>query len=307
MATKITGAAIRKARKKKGLSQKQLADGICTQATISLIENKNVCPNFNILNQLCQRLGVNVTDISFNPRYGEKLFSYIESDMRRHCYLQAKKRMAGVCFKKLDSKVSEGKYYCYQGFAELYIDDDIEEAIYHFNWMLTKYPTENLKFYRAWSNLGLGLAYQKLGKTTRAPKFIEESVRILDKIQSYKDRHREDDLFAVTDLYIDIIAAYIELRKHDRALQLCTLILKRLTEANSIYKVDVLEELASRCLYASGQIIEATMKQFAAMFVADLRGNHQLCEKIMTKNQRHIIELVKKELDKNDGHQTLIM
>ncbi|KAL3950984.1 helix-turn-helix transcriptional regulator [Lentilactobacillus hilgardii] len=307
MATKITGSAIRKARKEKGLSQKQLADGICTQATISLIENRNVCPNINILNQICQRLAINMTDVSFNPRYGEKLFSYIESDMRRHCYLQARERMGRVSFDKLESKLAEGKYYCYQGFAELYIDDDIEEAIYHFNWMLTKYPYENLSFYQAWSNLGLGLAYQKLGKTARAPKFIEESIRILEKIQSHKNRYTNDDICAVIDLYIDIIATYVELEKFDRALKLCAVVLKRLTSTNSIYKIDVVEELASRCLYANGQIVEATMRQFTAMFIADLRGNHQLFEKIMTKNQKHLIELVKKELSKNDGHETLIV
>ncbi|MFD1126319.1 helix-turn-helix domain-containing protein [Lentilactobacillus raoultii] len=307
MPIKITGSAIRRIRKKKKMSQKQLAEGICTQATISMIERKNVCPKVDILNQLCQRLAINLTDISYNPRYGEKTFSYIESDMRRHCYLQAHERMDKVSFDKLESKLSEGKYYCYQGFAELYIDDRIEEAIYHFNWMLTKYTSNKLIFYRAWSNLGLGLAYHKLNKTDRATKFIEESIRILEEIQLHQGLYRGVDIYAITDLYIDIIATYIELEKYDRALNLCTKFLKRLTSDNSMYKVDVLEELASKCLYANGQPLEATMRQFAAMFIADLRGNQPLYEKIMTKNQKYLVDLVKSEVNKTKGHHTSIM
>lgn len=300
MATKITGSAIRAARKQKGLSQIQLADGICTQATISMIENRDNCPSFEILNQICQRLEIKLTDVSHNPRYGDKLFSYIEEDMRRHLYIQAQQRIGKVNFDKLDNRFAEGKYYCYKGFVKLYIDDDLDEAIYHFNWMLTQYKCESLRFYHAWSNLGLELAYQKFEKPKRALRYIEQSIQILDQI-----KHDNHDICAVTDLYIDIIATFLELNHFDRARQLCTAILNRLTADDCLYKVDVLEELESRCLYAQGKIVEATMKQFTAMFVAELRGNQTLCNKIKDKSQAHIIQLVKQELNKIDGRQTL--
>ncbi len=302
MATKITGAMIRSARKQKGLSQKQLADGICTQATVSLLENRDQCPSYTILSELCERLEVNITDVSYNPRYGEKLFSYIEADMRRHCYIQAQKRIGKLKFERLETKVAQGKYLCYCGFGELYIEDDIPEAIYHFNLVLTQYELAELQFYRAWSFLGLGLAYQKLGRKDRALQFLEQSIRILEQI-----KNSESDICAVTDLYIDIIATCIELEKHNRALELCTAILKRLTAANFIYKIDILEELESRCLYAHGKVLQATMKQFAAMVVAELRGNQELCNKIKKQNQAHILKIIKQELAKSEGNPTLIL
>ncbi|MSE22011.1 helix-turn-helix domain-containing protein, partial [Lactobacillus parabuchneri] len=43
MAMVITGSLIRKARRDKGMSQVQLAEEICTQATISSIESRNTC------------------------------------------------------------------------------------------------------------------------------------------------------------------------------------------------------------------------------------------------------------------------
>ncbi|MFT8909315.1 MAG: XRE family transcriptional regulator, partial [Lentilactobacillus diolivorans] len=76
--------------------------------------------------------------------------------------------------------------------------------------------------------------------------------------------------------------------------------------SNSIYKIDILEELESKCLYAQGQIVQGTMKQFAAMFVAELRGNTALSDKILKQNQAHIVELVKKELAKNLGDSVMV-
>ena len=53
---RVAGEKIKTARKKKKLSQAELAKGICTQATISNIENKNVCDSLDIFSSVCLRL-----------------------------------------------------------------------------------------------------------------------------------------------------------------------------------------------------------------------------------------------------------
>nr|OTP47982.1 hypothetical protein A5881_003104 [Enterococcus termitis] len=45
---RIKGDIIRSVRKQKKLSQVTLAAGICTQGTVSNIENKNVCDSLEI-------------------------------------------------------------------------------------------------------------------------------------------------------------------------------------------------------------------------------------------------------------------
>lgn len=302
MAMMITGSLIRNARREKGLSQVQLAEGICTQATISSIENQNACTSFDILAKLCRKLDLRITDVARNSRYGDKVFSYIEDDMRNHLYADANKHIDQIDSKKLDSRCMKGKYHCCRGFIELYINDDIEEAIYNFNLQLTQYSTDKSTFYEAWLNLGIGLAYQKLGKLCRAESFIDSSSKILSKVK----KEGKHTMIAIVDLYVDIIAAYAELGKHQRALTLIHEILHELTEQDLIYKADVLAELESKCLYAQGEVIQATMKQFTAMFVAELRGNTDLADKILKRNQSHIIEMVKNELSKNEGNPTFI-
>lgn len=298
----LTGSTIRNARKAKGMSQVQLAEGICTQATISSIENQNASTSFDILAKLCRKLGLRITDVAKNSRYGDKVFSYIEDDMRNHLYADANRHIDQIDFSKLNTRTMKCKYHCYRGFIELYINDDIDEAIYNFNLQLTQYAAEEATFYQAWSNLGIGLAYQKLEKLNRAESFIDSSAKILSHVK----KEGKHNMCVIVDLYIDIIAAYSELGKYDRASCLIHEILHELTERDLIYKADVLAELESKCLYAQGEVIQATMKQFAAMFIAELRGNTDLAEKIMNRNQSHIVEMVKNELAKNEGNPTFV-
>lgn len=50
-------------RKKLGLSQTELCNGICTQSTLSKFENNGHIPSLKILNSLCDRMNINVADI----------------------------------------------------------------------------------------------------------------------------------------------------------------------------------------------------------------------------------------------------
>ncbi|GHP14362.1 transcriptional regulator [Lentilactobacillus fungorum] len=298
----ITGSLIRKARKQKGISQVQLAEGICTQATISSIETQNSCTSFEILCKVCDRLDLDVTEVTSNPQYGDKLFSLIDEAMRNLEYEKASRYIKQISFNKLTSKASRGRYSCYLGYINLYIDHDLQEAIYNFHVMLTRYSADDYTFYQAWANLGLGLAYQKLGKADRAMEFIEVSTQILTKLKS----DEKQDFFAIVDLYVKIIDLYIDLQDYQRSLGLIKDIAGKLTHADLIYKLDVLAEQESKCYYAQGENVKGTMKQFTAMFIAELRGNKQLSDKILKYNQAHLIDLIKKESAKIEGLPTLI-
>ena len=63
---KIIGRVIKDARLQLGLSQQELAEGITTQATISLIENQNQMPKIPILISISQRLSISIDQIIKN-------------------------------------------------------------------------------------------------------------------------------------------------------------------------------------------------------------------------------------------------
>ena len=53
-------------RKSLKMSQVKLCEGICTQSTLSKFENNGRVPSLNILNKLCERLGLSVDDLYKN-------------------------------------------------------------------------------------------------------------------------------------------------------------------------------------------------------------------------------------------------
>ncbi|NMH67655.1 helix-turn-helix transcriptional regulator [Bacillus sp. RO3] len=81
------GRKIKELRKNSGLSQEELAEGICTQAQISKIEKGDVFPYASTLYQISQKLGVDVNyffDIGTTPRldYVQEVFKQLQI-MRR--------------------------------------------------------------------------------------------------------------------------------------------------------------------------------------------------------------------------------
>ncbi|MBW3110312.1 helix-turn-helix transcriptional regulator [Bacillus sp. MCCB 382] len=80
---KAVGNKIKELRKTSGLSQEDLAEGICTQAQISKIEKGDVYPYASTLYQISQKLGVDVNyffDIGTTPRldYFQEVFQQLQ-------------------------------------------------------------------------------------------------------------------------------------------------------------------------------------------------------------------------------------
>lgn len=78
------GMMLKKHRKHQGLSQKQLAAGICSQAMISSIEHGTYVPNVILFGQLCSKLGITVSHqqflenelaISNHSQFSQKIFA----------------------------------------------------------------------------------------------------------------------------------------------------------------------------------------------------------------------------------------
>ncbi len=87
----IIGKKIKELRKTVGLTQGELADGICTQALISRIEKGDVDPNATSLYQISKKLGVDVNyffEIGTTPRldYLKEVERQLRKLRKKHRY-----------------------------------------------------------------------------------------------------------------------------------------------------------------------------------------------------------------------------
>ncbi|MFD1739557.1 helix-turn-helix domain-containing protein [Bacillus salitolerans] len=94
MDTILLGKEIKRLRKKHKISQKQLADGICTQPTISGVEAGKVYPSLDILYSISLRLKVNLDYfikilLNETQHYIEETVNHIEHLMKNLDYQDA--------------------------------------------------------------------------------------------------------------------------------------------------------------------------------------------------------------------------
>nr|WP_283770978.1 helix-turn-helix domain-containing protein [Polycladospora coralii] len=82
------GETIREHRRKLGMNQQQLCKGICTQAYLSQIENGKSIANVYILQQLANKVGILIEEITsnqFEQMYISEFYSQVrENTMRGH-------------------------------------------------------------------------------------------------------------------------------------------------------------------------------------------------------------------------------
>ncbi|MCC5804663.1 helix-turn-helix domain-containing protein [Rossellomorea vietnamensis] len=135
MNTKQLGAMIKDLRKKVGLTQKELAAGICTQAQISNIENGELNISSIMLYNLCKKMGVEMNyffDLSFIHK-DERIVSVkdlIRKLIRKRDYHSIayiiNKEKESQEFKSIDDKQF---LLWHEGICDYYIEGNAEQAI----------------------------------------------------------------------------------------------------------------------------------------------------------------------------------
>lgn len=109
---KLRGDVLKKIRRKRGLSQTALAEGICTQATISLMEKQNRLPKMNILTAICERLNIPTERIVENSGSGiNDQFNAIVNELIAGKYETAAEALNKIPVKKLESDFDKQRYY----------------------------------------------------------------------------------------------------------------------------------------------------------------------------------------------------
>lgn len=276
---KLRGDVLKQIRRKRGLSQTALAEGICTQATISLMEKQNRLPKMDILTAICERLNIQPDRIVENEVSGvNDTFNQIIDALTDHEYDLAKQLIEKISIKSLNSDFDKQRYYYLLGMVQI-SQDQVDDAIFNFELVLTQFATTSANIYLAMTTAGMALAYLKRDDHDRAVRLTDRAVKLIDNkkligslhqwasincqiaelywrldepekalasaqrgIQLCRDR---DSLFIIDQLYLYVGRAYIALDEKDKAKQALE-VAKSLSIARhgKINEEHIIEELA---------------------------------------------------------------
>lgn len=160
---KLRGDIFKQIRRKRGLSQTALAEGICTQATISLMEKQNRIPKMNILTALCSRLDITTDEIIENDDVSmTAIFDQIGRLLAERQFEAAQDAMQKIKVKNLQNEFDKQRYYYLLGMLQVQ-EQQFDEAIFNFELVLTQFSTTSANIYLAMTTIGMAMAYEKIG------------------------------------------------------------------------------------------------------------------------------------------------
>ncbi|WP_283574358.1 helix-turn-helix domain-containing protein [Limosilactobacillus ingluviei] len=202
---RLKGDVLKQIRRKRGLSQTALSEGICTQATISLMEKQNRIPKMNILTAICARLDIPVDkiiendDVSMTSQFDEINLLIVQED-----YEEAEARLKKIKVKKLQNDFDKQRYYYLLGVLQV-ATGQVDEAIFNFELILTQFSTMSANIYWALTTVGMAMAYEKRGNEERALKFLQRAVTLIDEKQLTGGKRQWIIIYRnIADLYLKL-------------------------------------------------------------------------------------------------------
>lgn len=248
---KLRGDVLKQIRRKRGLSQTALAEGICTQATISLMEKQNRLPKMDILTAICERLNISSDRIVENEVSGvNDTFNQVIDLLTAHEYDQAEQLLGSVKVKQLDSDFDKQRYYYLLGMVQVE-NNQIDDAIFNFELVLTQFATTSANIYLAMTTVGMAMAYLKRNDRERAIRLTNRSVKLIDNKKLIGSLHQWT---SINDQIADL---YLELGDPDSAIEMVNRGIKMCREHDSLFLLDELYLYLGRCYIAKDQPADA--------------------------------------------------
>ena len=175
-------------RKQKGISQVKLCDGICTQSTLSKLENKGQVPSVRILNQLCQRLNMTISDLSESERPAKQVrltvLDRVEQQLMAEQFPAAIKLLATVNVDDLISKKMRMQYYYLKGMIDTLTSNQTATTMFNFTQILDKLDEEHQTVFSQLAYLGCGILYARRDHLGNAEFFFTKVINYLDRARA---------------------------------------------------------------------------------------------------------------------------
>lgn len=280
----ILGDRIKELRKQKKLTQKKLAEGVCTQVTISKIENKNSIPTIRILTKICERLNVQIEDVvvvedESNENYD--LLKEIGEFIRLYKFDSAEKCLNKLDEGKLISKYEKKLFYYYKGFLLSNQSNETEEALSFLNLaLLIQSNSQAYQLLDALTTNIVAILYLNKEELERARVYFNKTLEDIEKI----DFISESDFENASKIYYNNAKFYSEVNDYFMALELLEKGIELALEAKLIERLDRLYYEKAFNLAKLNKNVEAEKNYLISMGFAQVNQNNI------------IIKIIKKDL-----------
>ncbi|MGX7417900.1 helix-turn-helix domain-containing protein [Carnobacterium gallinarum] len=280
---KSLGEVIKENRLAKRINQSDLAAGICTQATVSNLENNCCIPNLTILIAISNRLEIDqnlLFDYALmNINYTTAVFNQVKQLCATYKHIEAKELLLNeIDFKKIESAYEIKKYYYYLGLTELIGSENFVDAHYYFNLVLSDKTEKKLDLIDVLATNGVGIAYVLTSEYDKAHTYYEKSLKQLEElVGNLKEIGDSNDVMSI---YFNSAKFYSQIENYEKAIELCSqgILLQQMNHTS--FELDRLFYEKAFNLVKLGKKSEAEEFYFHAATFAILNKNTIVIESI---------------------------
>ncbi|SFE12740.1 helix-turn-helix domain-containing protein [Trichococcus pasteurii] len=179
-------------RKALNLSQMELAEGICTQVTLSRFENNGQVPNLKILIKLCNRLNLPLGELF--PKVGVKYTEATEKMNKAEFFLitseydQASDLLQSIAVSEIEENSLALRFHYLNGFIMIAQQVPVTDVLFTFDQILLS-DKDDVEIYRLLAYTGIGMVYSREKKLEKAEFYFS---KVLEKIYAYPINTMED-------------------------------------------------------------------------------------------------------------------
>lgn len=170
----LLGSKIAKRRKELGLSQTDLANGICTQATISKLELRNVAPLTDTLSAICVRLNFTLNDVMSEFTHDQTADTVTSMNEVKGLLAHYEFKNALTRFNQINADdipaALKSRYHSLEGNILLVCNDDFGNAIFKYGVAAQESETEIDDLI---VDAGIGTAYASQNDIDKAKYYFE--------------------------------------------------------------------------------------------------------------------------------------
>ncbi len=190
----IDGKKIREIRRNLGISQKDLADGITTQGTISALERNSSVPSSEVLAKILIRLGLTFDDIVVGENEISVARTLSEAD--RYCMNYEYDKVLDVLNNITENK-QDAHYLFLKTNAEMWQSENYDNAIFGYNLILQLHE-QRLDIFTVLAICELGVTYSKKGDKEKSNYYFKQIPDMMEEIDL--DQHVFWTLFLYDNL-----------------------------------------------------------------------------------------------------------
>ncbi|WP_334329908.1 helix-turn-helix domain-containing protein [Companilactobacillus sp. HBUAS59699] len=183
------GTVLKEKRLSLKMSQKEVADGICTQPMISSIEKNKYIPNSQILISICKKLKINLNILNLDDNYQissvEKFNKKVGLYCNNHEYQKLKKfLLQESTVSMIENDQQTQAYYYYLGVCHLQADKDLKAAKMDLQMAMSKIDNQReLTTLDRLTLISMSLIFANKNIEYESKKYLKLAFTDLDKSQ----------------------------------------------------------------------------------------------------------------------------